>query len=318
MGSSTHQPFSGPAWELARKQYGVVARRQLLALGMSSQSIQHRLDTGRLHRVDRGVYAVGRPGLPRRGRWMAAVLGCGSGAVLSHRTAGALWGLCDAVAESIEISIPSASPRRRPDVHVYRRPKLPAVETVVHEAIPVTIPLRTLIDLGRILDAGRLERAVNEADRLELITPERLLASLDAHPGEWGVGPLRALLGDRVFRLTDSELERRFLGLVAEAGLPVPLTAQRVNGFKVDFHWPKLGLVVETDGLRYHRTPAQQARDRLRDQTHTAAGLTHLRFTHAQVHFEEKRVSKTLVITARRLGCRPGLAFGGRLTATAP
>ena len=98
------------------------------------------------------------------------------------------------------------------------------------------------------------------------------------------------MLDRRTFRLTDSELERRFLPLARAAGLPVPLTRQRVNGFEVDFFWPDLGLVVETDGLRYHRTPAQQARDRLRDQAHTAAGLTPLRFTHAQVRFEPGHV----------------------------
>lgn len=117
-----------------------------------------------------------------------------------------------------------------------------------------------------------------------------------------GVGPSREILDRFTFRLTDSELERRFLPLCVEAGLPLPLTRQRVNGFRVDFFWPDLGLVVETDGLRYHRTTAQQARDRLRDQAHTAAGLTPLRFTHAQVRFEAKRVRGTLHKVGVRLG----------------
>ena len=117
---------------------------------------------------------------------------------------------------------------------------------------------------------------------------------MDERPGEPGVAMLRTLLDRRTFTLTDSELERRFLRIVERVGLPRPLTGESVNGFEVDFFWPELGLVVETDGLRYHRTPAQQARDRLRDQAHTAAGLTSLRFTRAQVRFDEGYVEATL------------------------
>ena len=92
-----------------------------------------------------------------------------------------------------------------------------------------------------------------------------------------------------------------FLPIATRAGLPKPDTKRRVNGFRVDFFWPQLGLVVETDGLRYHRTPAQQAKDRLRDQRHAAAGLTPLRFTHAQVAFEDRHVEGVLLQVAARL-----------------
>jgi very-short-patch-repair endonuclease len=115
---------------------------------------------------------------------------------------------------------------------------------------------------------------------------------------------LRAALERRTFVLTDSALERRFVPLARVAGLGPPLTGVRLNGFKVDLYWPELGLVVETDGLRYHRTPAQQARDRLRDQRHTAAGLTPLRFTHAQVAFEPGHVRSVLEAVVRRLVAR--------------
>src|SRR5438874_171443 len=120
--------------------------------------------------------------------------------------------------------------------------------------------------------------------------------------GRRGIRTLREVLDKHTFRLTRSELERLFLAIVRTAGLPIPLTQQIVNGFKVDFFWPELGLVVETDGLRYHRTPAQQARDRLRDQAHTAAGLTPLRFTRAQVRFDPAHVQATLAAAAVRLG----------------
>jgi very-short-patch-repair endonuclease len=231
---------------------------------------------------------------------MAAVLSCGSRAVLSHGSAAALWGIGSERRGAIDVSVPFCHPRRRPGVLVHRRPKLQPRDVTVREGIPVTTVVRTLIDLATRLGPNALERAINEADRLDLIDPESLLAALDAYPGQPGVGRLKSLLGDRTFRLTESELERRFLPLAERAGLPVPLTGQHLNGFKVDFHWPDLRLVVETDGLRYHRTPAQQARDRIRDQTHTAAGLTPLRFTHAQIRFEPRRVEAVLRSVAGR------------------
>jgi very-short-patch-repair endonuclease len=300
MGSSTDQDLANRAWALAAKQHGVVARWQLLELGLSARSIQHRLARGRLHRIDRGVYAVGRPALERKGRWMAAVLACRPGAVLSHGSAAALWGIGAAPA-IVEVTIPIASPRRRDGVCVHRRPNLLATHVTVHEDIPVTTPVRTAIDLATRLGPAQLERMFNEADRLGLFSPERLLVALDDYRGVRGVGPLRSILGARTFRLTDSELERRFLRIVEKARLPYPLTQQNVGGFRVDFFWPDLGLVVETDGLTYHRTPSQQARDRVRDQAHLAAGLTPLRFTHAQVRYESDYVSETLASLVSRL-----------------
>jgi very-short-patch-repair endonuclease len=115
------------------------------------------------------------------------------------------------------------------------------------------------------------------------------------------VARLRTLLDAQTFRMTDSELERRFLPIVEGLGMGRPQTQVFLNGFRVDFFWPDLGLVVETDGLRYHRTPAQQARDRLRDQAHAAAGLTTLRFTHRQVRYEPRHVRRTLEAVADRL-----------------
>jgi len=288
-------------WRLATAQHGVVTRRQLLELGLSAQAVQHRIAKGRLHRVTPGVYSVGRAELSRPGHWMAAVLACGPQAVLSHASAAALWGIGPERPDAIEVTLCGSSARRRPGVLVYRRPNLRSSDLTVHRGIPVTCPVRTLIDLAARSGRSELERAVNDADRLDLIDPESLYEALDSYPGQRGVGPLRAMLGERSFRLTDSELERRFLPIAAAAGMPPPLTRQWLNGFRVDFHWPDLGLVVETDGLRYHRTPAQQAKDRVRDQTHAAAGLVPLRFTHAQVRFEPNYVHLTLIAVATRL-----------------
>jgi len=142
-------------------------------------------------------------------------------------------------------------------------------------------------------------------DRVGHLThPPQLREALRARAGDRGVAKLRHILDRRTFRLAKEELERRFLLLAAKAGLPIPLIGQFVNEFEVDFYWPDLGLVVETDGLRYHRTPAEQARDRLRDQTHTAAGLTPLRFTHEQVRYEPDHVLSVLATTARMLADR--------------
>jgi very-short-patch-repair endonuclease len=292
-------PTVQSVWELAAKQHSVVTRGQLLMLGYSAKAIKHRVASGRLHLVCRGVYAVGRPQLTRYGRWMAAVLSCGTGAVLSHRSAAALWAIAEE-GDEIEVTVPGDRRPRGAGIAVYRR-DLPAGALARHRGFPVTGPALTLVDLAACGPRDELEAAVNEADKRDLVTPEQLRAALDEFAGRPGVAALRELLDRRTFRLTDSQLERRFLRLAARAGLPVPLTRQRVNGFRVDFYWPDLGLVVEADGLRYHRTPAAQARDRLRDQTHTAAGLTQLRFTHAQIRYEPGYVAGTLAAVARRL-----------------
>jgi len=153
-----------------------------------------------------------------------------------------------------------------------------------------------------------LEKAVNEADKLDLVDPDSLRVALHRMPGQAGVPALRRLLDRRTFRLTDSELERRFLALVRSVRLPHPETRRVVNGVRVDFFWPDLGLVVETDGLRYHRTPAQQARDRRRDQVHAAAGLTTLRFTHSQIRFGPSEVIDVLARVIAGLAARRSAA----------
>lgn len=232
---------------------------------------------------------------------MAAVLACGEGAVLSHRSAAALWGIGTERSRQIDVSVRRRCKVRRPGVRARSRPALPAQDVQVRAWIPVTTPIRTLIDVATELPPRRLERAVNEADKHNLIDPEALRLALDNHAGEPGVRLLRTLLDRHTFRLSDDELEVRFRPIAERAGLPPPLTKQWVNGFEVDFHWPDLGLVIETDGWRYHRTPAIQSRDALRDQIHTASGLTTLRFTHHQVRHEPDHVRAVLTRTLRNL-----------------
>jgi hypothetical protein len=285
---------SSEIWALVAAQHGVITRAQLLERGVSRRGIEHRLAIGKLRIVYPGVYVVGRPELSREGRWMAAVLACGDGALLSHGSAAALWGIGVERNGEIEVSVEMPRAPRVRGIRVHRRQALQADDRAVRDNIPVTCPTRTVIDLALRVSTPALERMVNDADKLDLIDPEQLRADLDARAGQPGVRPLRNLLDRTTFTLTDSELERRFIPIAKAAGLPPPLTQQRVNGFRVDFYWPDLGLVVETDGLRYHRTPTQQSRDSLRDHAHAVAGMKRLRFTHAQIRHQPAYVQRIL------------------------
>jgi Protein of unknown function (DUF559) len=289
------------AWELAGRQHGVVARRQLLALGFNSREIEHRVARGRLHLVMRGVYAVGWPRLTQKRRWMAAVLACGEKAMLSHRSAAALWGIGTERRGIVDISVRRRAELKRRGLRVRGRPSLDGESVTSQDGIPVTAPVRTLIDLSTELGPLGVERAVNEADKRDLVDPETLRAKLDDHEGQPGVPALRHLLDKRTFRLSDSDLEILFRPIAASAGLPSPLSKELINGFEVDFFFPELGLVVETDGLRYHRTPSTQARDAKRDRAHTLAGMTPLRFTHYEIKHERSRIERELTRIAERL-----------------
>jgi very-short-patch-repair endonuclease len=254
-----------------------------LGLGFSAKGIKHRVASGRLHPLAAGVYAVGRPELTPRGRWMAAVLACGDDAVLSHRSAAELWGIGYEKEKRIDVSIRRKSKIRRAGILVRARPTLGARSVVVRFRIPVTNPVQTLIDLATELKPLQLERAVNEADKFDLVDPERLREALEGYGGMAGVRTLRTMLDRHTFRLSDSDLEVYFRPLALDAGFPLPLTKHHVLGHEVDFFFPDHRLIVETDGLRYHRTPSQQARMVKRDQDHVAGGYRVIRFTHWQI-----------------------------------
>jgi very-short-patch-repair endonuclease len=219
-------------------------------------------------------------------------------AALSHSSAAALFKIGVEQVAAIEVSRRSPDPIRIPGIRVHRRSSLRDGWFGFYERIPVTSPVQTLIDLATRHGRPAMERSINEADKLGLVRTDELRRGLDDHPGERGVARLRLILDQRTFRYTRSELERAFLPLARAAGLPVPRTSVHVTGHEVDFHFPDLGLVVETDGLTYHRTPAQQAKDHERDQDHIAAGLTPLRFTHGQIKFEPEHVVRILRATA--------------------
>jgi very-short-patch-repair endonuclease len=294
------QDAAGQIWDLVRRQHGVVTRSQLLELGVGSRSIEHRIAKGRLHRLWRGVYVVGRPEVSQKGRWMGAVLSCGRRALLSHRSAAALWNLTPIPAvRMIDVVVPTGMFRRRPGIEVRRRVDLGPEHRREVAGIPVTDPVSTLVDLASCAPEWRVEQAINSADRLGLVDPEvlrRTVAELGPRPG---MVRMRRLLG--LDALTDTGLERKFLTIVRAAKLPRPETQVWVNDYRVDFYWPQLGLVVETDGWRYHRTSGEQATDRRRDQTHVTSGLVSLRIAEDQIRYEPDYVRRTLTAVVARI-----------------
>ena len=279
------------AWEVARAQHWVIRGDQLRALGFTRAAIRHRIERGRLREYWPNAYAVGRAELPPEGVWLAAVFTRGQGAALSHRSAAAAWRIAPAPRYPIHVSVPYERRPGRRGIRVHRRRR--RFDVAVHDGIPITSPAQTILDVAGSWGDAELERAINEADKLELVHPQELRQFAEGKPGA-GPRRVRDLLDRHTFLLTDSELERLFVPLARRAGLSEPVTQARLNGFDVDFYFAEEGVVVETDGARYHRTPAQQTRDRRRDHAHLAAGLTPLRFTHAQVRYEPLYVIRVL------------------------
>jgi very-short-patch-repair endonuclease len=279
------------AWRVANEQHWVVSDQQLRDLGFSEGAIRHRIGTGRLNRVWPGVYAVARRDLTPHGWWMAAVLTCGTGACLSHESAAQLWRIRPLRPHRIEVTVPYARNPRRQAIRIHRRDLDPG-EMTIRNAIPTTVPLVAILDLAPRLDRVQLEAAIGDADKHGVMDPERLRARLP--PGRRGSGIVKRILDRHTYVLTHTELERRFLAIVRRAGLPLPAGQFRRGPHRMDFFWPELNLVVETDGLTYHRTAAQQSADLRRDHENAAAGLRTLRFSHAQIRYEPRHVERTL------------------------
>jgi very-short-patch-repair endonuclease len=271
---------------LAARQHGVVGRGQLERLGLSGSAISRQLAAGRLHRVHRGVFAVGHPCLSLHGHWMAAVLAAGPGAALSHASAAALWELRPSAASRIDVSVPVGSGRaRRPRLRVHRARALRTDEVTEHHAIPVTTPARTLLDLAASLPRRALERALDQAEILELFDLRALRSMVAAHARQPGTRVLARLLDEQQAgtTATRSELEECFLELCERQRLARPAVNARVAGLVVDFLFAAQRLVVELDGYRYHRSRRAFERDRERDAILARAGHRVLRFSHRQL-----------------------------------
>lgn len=295
---------------LAGRQFGVVSRAQLLVLGVRAHQIDDRVSRGWLIPLHRGVYAVGHAALRVEGRWLAAVFAAGAGAVLSHVDAAALWELVPAGAGRVHVSIGGrAGRRRRPGLVIHRPIRLPAEETTVRRGIPVTSPARTLVDLAEVSRGPAIRRALAQAEVLRIFDLGAIEQAIAAQPARVGARRLARAVDEQVgeIAITRSALEERFLRIAASAGLPRPCVNQVVAGLEVDFFWPGLGLVVETDGFRFHGTRSAFERDRERDALLLAAGLLVLRFTHRAVVRTPRDVQRRLrAVAGRAQGAFPG------------
>lgn len=289
---------------LAARQHGVVARSQLLAAGLTRRMVGSRVRSRRLCPLHRGVYLLGGlrgPLEPERSREMAAVLACGPGAVVSHRSAAWIWELLPRPRETgpVEITVPRRARPRRPGILTHRSDALSADETTVLDALPVTTPGRTLRDLSTRIATRELSRAAARAERLGHTDAGELSELVARHRGRPGAPLLRAALhveGGPAF--TRSEAEERFLDLIGSGGLPAPEANVVVRGHELDFLWRAAGIAVEVDGFGFHASRRSFENDRRRDAELAAAGVYVIRVTWRQIVDEP---SATLVHVAQAL-----------------
>jgi very-short-patch-repair endonuclease len=271
---------------IAARQHGVLSSQQLGACGIDPSAIKRRVTAGRLHRIHRGVYAVGHPNIGNEGRWMAAVLACGEGAVLSHRSAAALWGMLPAPrpgehmdsASPIDVTVAGDAGRAsRNGIRLHRSGTLSPADLTRRAGIPVTRPARTLQDLRRILPSKHFARALREAEYRRLPIGD-------------------AFRPDR----TRSDLEAMFLALARRHRLPEPEVNVRVDRYLVDFLWRPQRLIVEVDGWASHRTRSAFEEDRARDVRLKVLGFEVVRFTWRQVEDEPAGIARIVRELLRR------------------
>ena len=266
---------------LAAVQHGRVARRQLLAAGLTRHEIDGRVASGHLIQEYTGVYAVGHRSEGWPGAWMAAVLAAGDDAALSFVSAAAHRGIVRWRPTAIDVTCPRALRPRSP--LRFHRSRLASDEVEVVDSIPTTTVARTLFDLASVLGTARLELAINEAEVQGFTSPCSLPALLDRHPRRPGSGAIREILAAN--RLgqgsSDSELEDRFQILVVEESLPRPIRHASIElpsgTAVVDNLWLPQRVVLELDGNKYHRTAHRRRLDRARDRALTAGGYQPLR-----------------------------------------
>jgi very-short-patch-repair endonuclease len=277
---------------LARRQHGVISRRQLIAGGLGVRTISRRIEAGQLHLLHRGVYLLGDGRVDRRAEWMAAVLACGDGALLSHGSACALWGLARFRKGPIDVT--SAIGRQRPRIVVHEG-AIGGEDRAEIDRIPVTTIARTLFDFAEVSDEEDLRRAAEEADRLRLLRIPELEAVCARCPGRRALRPMRRLID--VVRLPDdtqSPLEDLVLELCRKHDLPMPVVGATVLGREVDAFWPDRKLMVEADSWQFHGHRAAFEDDRARDASMQAEGYRVIRLTHRRLEREPATVAGQL------------------------
>ncbi|MBM3666947.1 MAG: DUF559 domain-containing protein [Actinobacteria bacterium] len=256
------------------ERHGVITTAALLEAGLTEPGIRRRVSAGRLHRLHRGVYAVGHAAISFEGRCLAAVLALGGGAVLSHRSAAELWGFMPRAEGPIHVTVPSSrGSRSRPGIIVHRSRHLDSSCTAFNAGVRLTIPQRTLADLRPGLDRELHDRATRKALDLGLIS-RRDAGSETA--------------------LTRSKLERGFLALCRRHRLPKPRVNARAGPYEVDFLWPEQRVIVEADGFEFHRSREAFERDRARDAELQARGYRVVRVTHRQLRESPRKVARSV------------------------
>ncbi len=269
---------------LAVRQHGVVSGAQLAEIGLSRHALATRVAAGGLHRLHRGVYAVGHPLLSAKARWLAAVLAVGGEAVLSHRSVAALWDLLWSSGHPDVLVARHVRPRPGLELHCVR--SLPRDHVTSRHGVPCTSVARTLVDLAAVVSRRRLERALGQAEVLRLYDRGAIEKILITHPRRRGSATLRSLLarGDLAAALSRSPLEERLVTVCDAAGIPgpelnVPFTLPDGTAIVIDALWRRERLAVELDGSRFHATASAFVRDRRRDAQLTLAGLRPVRLS---------------------------------------
>jgi hypothetical protein len=270
----------GELRRFADAQHGVVTRAQLLGAGLAVAGIQRRLAKGTLLPEYRGVYRVGHRAPSVEASYLAAVLACGEGALLSGRAAAHLLRLIKGQPPAAEVTAPTE--RRIEGIRTRRSRNIDGRDVTVFRRIPVTTVSRTLVDLAAVLPLAELARACHEASVLHDTSPAQVEAALARRPRNPGVGKLRCVLRGEV-HVTLSKLERRFLELLREAGLVLPQTNRRVGGRRVDCRWPDQQLTVELDSYRFHSSRHAWEQDRAREREARARGDEFRRYTYGDV-----------------------------------
>jgi len=281
-------------------QHGVISLRQLQSLGLSASAVRTRVTAGRMHRVHAGVFAVGHASLTRRGRYAAAVLACGPGAVLSHRSAAALRELRASSRAAVDVTTPRRAGRKRTGIDVHSGATLLPRDVETVDGISCTTVARTLLDLAEVLERRQVERACEQSEVERVFDLREVEDVLERADGRRGAAVLRSILAEQAIgtALTRRELEALFLELCRAAGLPRPdvnaWLPLEPTGVEADFLWRERRLVVETDGRETHFTTWAFESDRRRDQRLMLAGWRVVRFTWRQVVEEPARVAATV------------------------
>jgi very-short-patch-repair endonuclease len=270
---------------------GVVSRAELLAAGVTPDAIRGRIERGLLIPLYRGVYAVGHRALTQHGRWRAALLAVGEGAVLSHRSAGHAWSVAGE-GSTIDVSVP-ANRRGGAGIRLHRA-LLPPDEVTELDGLPVTTIGRTLIDLAAVLRPHQLERALRDVETRRLGDALALDSLLTRHRGRRGLAALRVALHTDLAAVTRSELEDRFLRFCRSRRLPPPASNATLLGFEVDLLWREARVVGELDGYATHAGRMAFEADRDRDRRLVAAGWRVVRITWRQLHHEPAALAADL------------------------